>query len=1125
MFPRSERFVEKIEITPGPNHYDVKLGDDDPYKRFGFLGKTKRFNENNKEGGPGWNGAAGSGLYERSSLSSSLPSLVIDDDDTASIHSNSSTTLDRARRPSASRSKSSDKLGLAVAVNSNKVEERLKKELSDLTEKFEKYRIARQKDLDLVSEKQKKAESMYQGAVKDKNSIHTQLAAKESEIADLGARHNNLKAALEKAEKSAALVSEKIGKGGLLQKKIDELERLLSRAKLSLEEQESYTTEAKQKLNHERQQFQLQLAEQKEAAEQEALRAAERQRQTEQLLEDEAKKTMDDSNAWRIKFEALEKLVKELEQKLEAERRTVEELREIMRKQREQLQREIDLANLKIGSMEQEHSRIESISKATEDHLQREKQDLDQQLQRANMDFEELSLKHQAIEKVLEEERTQHVEAVETMTRQYDEQQAYFAKERQENSKARQDLEQSIAYLITELGQNRDALLRVQSARAQLQDRYDQSQSELKRMSETLGNLEDQHEQLQASLKQEQATWTAKYEALSTASVNQKNESDTSISELRAALEKKNEEHSRMIQSFEAIQSELKVVESQREDVIALRAEEERKAAEICEKVSRLEHENSVVSQQLASLGKNHEAMTIEREQFMNEAQAKEQSIKSLEVEIELITSETKEREAQDQKRINELEEKRSMATKEIEMLQEKQRNWESDRVKFSEEAASRNEQTKSLQSKLDKTNAEREVESRASAERIDDLEARCRAMENAFKEMFEKSGSAQDIDFSQPKETWKQHSTAVLDILHHHSSECSISKTEHAALLDEKFAIEKEAASLSATLQSQEDAFKISQEDHSGLLAKIAELENEVRHLKAHIEFLEADNIGKEAIIKALQDEYEYQEKIIRDLSKNEDSSKEVTRLEEELRSMTNRIRDTDEWIKEVQADNKKYREAYVKADIAREETLLDMAKLHEQLAESEQTRLQVENQLQVEVSALIKKNGLSSNELSRLSKMDIDSAQNLNLKQKIKQVAQLKEEVLVLKKKNLGLSNTRDSLRLKCLQVERDLEAYMAANASGTITAPLSVSNSQSRAGSVSGSSVVSSPPLSASASVTSEAATSSLPTLDQMANGKLQLQGLPPTVSSARSRSTSMSSNGTPKINKTGNGSNNK
>lgn len=55
-------------------------------------------------------------------------------------------------------------------------------QLADLTDKYEKYRLSHQRDLDVLNEKQKKSEVQYQGAIKDKNSILTQLAAKEAEI-------------------------------------------------------------------------------------------------------------------------------------------------------------------------------------------------------------------------------------------------------------------------------------------------------------------------------------------------------------------------------------------------------------------------------------------------------------------------------------------------------------------------------------------------------------------------------------------------------------------------------------------------------------------------------------------------------------------------------------------------------------------------------------------------------------------------------------------------------------------------------------------------------------------------------------------------------------------------------
>ncbi|KAG0371216.1 hypothetical protein BGZ54_008956 [Gamsiella multidivaricata] len=1101
MFPRSERFVEKIEITPGPNHYDVRAGDDDPYKRFGFLGKTKRFNENTKGSGTGGTGSGGpGGLYERNSLSTSLPSLVIDDGtqspDTASVHSNGSTTPDHTKRPTNPRSKSSDKLGLAFAANTSKVEERLKRELADLTEKFEKYRIARQKELDVMSEKQKKAEIMYQTVVKDKNAVQTQLASKESEIAELGVRHNMLKATLEKSEKAATVVNEKIGKTNQLQKRIDELEKLLIRTKASLEEQESISSEALQKLDLERQQLQQQLINQKELVEQDALQASERQRLIDGRHAEELKVARENSNGWMIKFEDLERLLRDLEQKLETERRTVEELRAALKREREELQGQIDSANVRIRKMEQEKMDIEIASKAAVNHLQEEKANLDQALLTTRQELEELTERYETNERMLEEQRARHLDTVEIMTQRYEEQQAEFAKERQEHSRARQDLEESMAHLISELSRNREALFKMQQEKASLQDKYDQSQSELQQISSAKAILDQKHEQLKLSFEQEQERWAEKYNTLLAESESQKQESDVAMAELKERLDKRNEELSRVMKSVVVIQAELEAVESQREEVTTQRIEEERKAIKMMERLTELEQKNIAATQQMSAIGKDKEALETERDQLKHAVAAKEKSIGSLESEIKVIASDSKEQSFQDQKRIKELENMHLIAAKEVELFRAKEKEWVSEKARSIQDAASQKEQIEILQCTLAKTTIEKQVESKASAGRIKELEDRCRAMESAFKLMFDKSGSTQEIKQNQSKETWEQYSAAVLDVLSYHTNECSISKTEHAALLEEKSSLEQTSATLRAALQEQEATFKEALDKHAGLLAKIAELEDQIRQLNVQVELLEAESIGKVAIIKALQDEYDYQEKIIRDLSKNEDLAKEVAQLEDELRRMTDHTRETDEWIKQVQEDNNKYREAYVKADVAREETLLDMAKLHDELAEAEQARLQVENQLQAEVSALIKKSSLSSDELSRLSKMSTNSTQNMNLKQKIKQIVQLKEEILALKKKNITLSNTRDSLRLKCLKMERELEAYKAANITTvSLGGSLQGGYQQSNQGSISGASSV----ISSSSTV--------LGASDQAPNGKLQLQGLvPETSSAARSRSNS-------------------
>ncbi|KAF9129988.1 hypothetical protein BGW39_003593 [Mortierella sp. 14UC] len=1113
MFPRSERF---IDITPGPNHYDVKNNEDDPYKRFGFLGKTKRFNENSKRQHGGSVLNAG-GLYERNSLSASLPSLVIDDDgtDTASVHSNGSTTPDYTRRPAAAtRSKSSDKLGLG----SNKAEEKLKRELAELSERFEKYRISHQKDLDIMAERQKKGESMYQGAIKDKNAIMAQLAAKESEIAELGVRHNILRASLEKSEKAAALVTDKLGKAAQLQKRIDELEKLLARSKLSLEEQSASTTTQREKFAQETERYQQQLVEQKESADQVLEQEREQWRMERERFEADVRRAKDDSEYWKKKYEELERRVRELEEELERERRLVEELRAKMRQEREQLQAEIDLAEEKVLTLEKRQRELKAANKETTDRLQREKKQLDDELQASRMEFEQLEERHQATERELEEQTVKHTKAVEAMEVQSQEHQTRLDKECQKHSKARQELEQSIAHLISELGQNRDALLRVQKERTTLQEKYDDSQLEIQAISGALQTLEEQHQELKETSRQTQEELAAKYEDLSEETIQQKKESDVQIAELKATLEFKQEEYSRVMKSIESVQAELKSVESEREEAIMQRQEEERLLREKQEKVEELERENREANEQLTEMSESNCMMKQECDRLIDVTEFHEKEIVDLRAEFDKARVDNEEREAQQQKRIRELEDVSLAAAKQAEVFHRNEEVWESERAKLTEDRKGQRAKIGTLEAQLDRITAEKEADAKVSAQSIQDLELRCQLMEAAFKELFAKSGSLQVIDESSSTtagvdQIWKQHSEAILKVLLHHTTDCApISKTEHAALLEEKTSLESASQALSTLSGDQEAFVKKAQADHSGLHAKIAELEDQILRLNMQVEFLEAENIGKVAIIKALQDEYEYQERVIRDLSKNDDAAKEVSRLEEELRTLTNHTRDTDEWIKQVQADVEKYREAYVKADVAREETLLDMKKLHEELAESEAVRLQVENQLQADVSVLIKKHALSSEELSRLSKMNVDSAQNLSLKQKVKQVAQLKEENLVLKKKNLALSNTRDTLRLKSLQTERELEAYKAATAAATtasgtpgFSTPTQTfgnnnnSHRQSTASSVSGASVVSS--------------TSSG---DVSPNGKLQLQLLTAAVSGvAVSSSSSASASASPML----------
>ncbi|KAF9428895.1 hypothetical protein BGZ94_000616 [Podila epigama] len=1219
MFPRSERFVEKIEITPGPNHYDVKNLDDDPYKRFGFLGKTKRFDETTatKTGGPNSHG-----IYERNSLSASLPSLIVDDGarspDTASVHSNGSTTPDYTRRPhSTLRSKSSDKLGSAFAANSSRVEERLRRELAELTERFEKARLAHQRDIDNLTDKQRKGEAMYQSCIREKNSALTQLAAKESEIASLDVKHNVLKATLEKSERAAAQATDKITKANQLQKRIEELEKLNARSKIILQEQESITQELRKKHNLEREQLEQQFLLQKTLSEQEMARLHELHLSTDTHLKREIQQAQDEAEDWKRKIQELEQIIKELERQLAKERKRVAELEEQLRRERERLGSLLKEAHAKLDNIEQEKTAGESASKETILLLTETKQQLQEQLQKTNHDLDAITNEHQetiqtleqekaqhadtiktlelekehhvdtikALEqekaqhadvfKILEQERAQHANTMQSMAETLEEQKAHISRQQQSHKQALQDLQTSINSLITELAQNRSALLEAQRERSILQQRYDKSQEELDETCITLEDLKEQFQQLKLDSEEQQRALVQKLNLLTEESAQQKQVSAQALEALNTVLDQKSRDYDQILATANTVQAELKAVSQEKEEVMTLRQEEEKKANETRQKLQQAEQENMEALQQIESLTRDKEAFMAEHEKLKETSNAQIMSINALLSEIEQVKTEKAERETKDQARIQELEDANLVATKQVETFYDNEKVWESERVKLVQESKTQEELIESLQVSLEEmavakneesnvqlgrikeleeivetkeqassvqlnrikeleeivetkeqassaqSNRIKELEeieqtkeqaSNTQLERIKELEAKCLAMEMAFKDLHDSSANTSpspqettvetDVDVA---ERWKKHSAGLMEALQHYMERCSLTKNQHKELVATKEELEKTVATLTATVREYEASVKRTHGDQSGLLEKIAELEDQIRQLQIQVEFLEAENIGKVAIVKALQDEYEYQEKVIRELSKNEDAAKEVPRLEEELRTLTNHTREMDEWIKQVQKDVEKYKAAYIKADIAREETLLDMANLHEQLAESESARLHCENQLNVEVGLLVKKHELSSDELSRLSKMNVDSAQNQGLKHKVKQIALLKEENLALKKKNLALSNTRDSLRLKCLRIERDLESYKTASLASTSSSsspPNSGSTTQSSASravtpahrkhssTLSSSSVVSSSSALLGSSSTLHLSTST----DQIVGSKLQLQSEP-------------------------------
>ncbi|KAJ1978353.1 hypothetical protein H4R34_003234 [Dimargaris verticillata] len=105
----------------------------------------------------------------------------------------------------------------------------------------------------------------------------------------------------------------------------------------------------------------------------------------------------------------------------------------------------------------------------------------------------------------------------------------------------------------------------------------------------------------------------------------------------------------------------------------------------------------------------------------------------------------------------------------------------------------------------------------------------------------------------------------------------------------------------------------------------------------------------------------------------------------------------------------------------------------LRAQAMEADSSRDQMALELEAQVQFLRKNFVLAYEELSKAQGVNAELAGHHNVKQKIRYISQLKDENQRLKRDKLSLEKTRDSLRLRIMHLERDLEAYQAIGISG--------------------------------------------------------------------------------------------
>ncbi|KAI8852952.1 hypothetical protein BC829DRAFT_414093 [Chytridium lagenaria] len=201
----------------------------------------------------------------------------------------------------------------------------------------------------------------------------------------------------------------------------------------------------------------------------------------------------------------------------------------------------------------------------------------------------------------------------------------------------------------------------------------------------------------------------------------------------------------------------------------------------------------------------------------------------------------------------------------------------------------------------------------------------------------------------------------------------------------------------------------------------RAVEIKNEMG--KARLRF-EEELSRKDVELSRMKESYEEMKK---NMDEFEREKEEVRRAKEEVRRAKEGLSQLELKCKEVVKAAQETSERSIMA-ISEElgETRREVDRLHAALFESEQQKEEVENKLSEQVQFLSKNYTGVYSELKRMSVINADLVGHQNKNQKIKRFAELQEERFKLRENLTSVTNERDTLRRKCGQLERELEAY---------------------------------------------------------------------------------------------------
>ncbi|KAI8918561.1 hypothetical protein DFJ77DRAFT_456075 [Powellomyces hirtus] len=135
----------------------------------------------------------------------------------------------------------------------------------------------------------------------------------------------------------------------------------------------------------------------------------------------------------------------------------------------------------------------------------------------------------------------------------------------------------------------------------------------------------------------------------------------------------------------------------------------------------------------------------------------------------------------------------------------------------------------------------------------------------------------------------------------------------------------------------------------------------------------------------------------------------------------------------KEREKERSEFAQRFANAETEMNDALQQLDSVTIQLEDEQRRRTEMEDNYQLQLDLLQNRGIIKESEVKKLGELNAELFGHANAKQKIKHVAQLKEENVKLKTDNFALSRRCDEFKRKLMNLEREVESYRGLGSFG--------------------------------------------------------------------------------------------